>query len=140
MNTRIWDQVSLEFVQIHVQGTVEAETGGNRADHLGDQTIQVLIAGTRNIKVAAANVIDSFVVDQERAVGVLDGAVGGQNSVVWFDHGRRDTRRRVDGEFELRLLSVIGRKTFQEQGTKAGTSPTTEGVEDQETLEGRAIV
>jgi hypothetical protein len=140
VNTRIRDQVGLELVQIHVQSAVEPETGGYGADHLSDQAVQMLVAGTRNIKVATANVIDGFVVDQESAVGVLDGAVGGQNSVVWFDYGSRDARRRVDGEFELRLLSIIARETLQEQGAKTGTSTTTEGVEDQETLEGSAVV
>lgn len=68
VDTRERHQVGLEFGQVDIEGTIETETGGDRADHLGDQAVQVLIAGTRNVQVATADVVDSLVVDQESAV------------------------------------------------------------------------
>lgn len=37
----------------------------------------MLVAGTGNVEVTAADIVDGLVVDQERAVRVLDRAVGG---------------------------------------------------------------
>jgi hypothetical protein len=140
VDTRIRHQVGLELVQINVKGTVEAERGGDGADDLSNQAIQVLVAGTGDIQITTANIVDSFVVDQESAVGVLNGAVGGENCVVGLDYGSRDTGGRVDGELELALLGVVSSKTFEKKSTEAGSSTTAERVEDQETLEGGAVV
>lgn len=140
VDTRVGHQVGLEFVQINVKGTVEAERGGDGADDLSDQAVQVLVAGTGDIQVTTANVVDSFVVDQESAVGVLNGAVSGENGVVGLDNGSRDTGRRVDGELELAFLGVVSSKTFEKKSTETGSSTTAERVEDQETLKGGAVV
>jgi hypothetical protein len=140
VNTRVRNQVGLELVQIDVQGAIESETRGDGADHLGDQAVQVLVARTGNVEVATADVVHGLVVDQEGTVRVLDGAVGGQHGVVRLNHCGRNTRRRVDGELKLRLLSIVGGETLEQQGTETGTGTTTEGMEDQETLERRAVV
>jgi len=42
----------------------------------------MLVVGTRNVQVAAADIIDGLVVDKECAVRVLNGTVRGENSVV----------------------------------------------------------
>lgn len=140
MDTRVRDQVGLELVQVDVQGTVKAQTGGDGADNLSDQAVQVLIAGTRDIQVAAADVVDSLVVDQESTVGVFDSAVSGQDRVVGLDNGRGHLRGRVHRELELALLAIIRSKTLQEERAETGTSTTTKGVEDQEALKGGAVV
>ena len=140
MDARVWDQVGLELVQIDVESSVEAQTGGDGADNLGDQAVQVLVVGTRDVQAATADIVDGFVVDEEGAVGVLDGAVGGEDSVVGLDDGCRDARSGVDGEFELALLAVVGSKALEEKSTEARTCTTTERVEDEEALEGRTVV
>ena len=33
MDTGVWDQVGLELVEIHIQGTVKAKGSGDRGDH-----------------------------------------------------------------------------------------------------------
>lgn len=140
MDTRVGDQVGLELVQIDVEGTVKSKRRGDRADDLGDQAVQVLVVGTGNVKVASANIVNGLVVNQESAVRVLDGAVGGQNSVVRLNNGCGHTRSWVNGKLELALLAVLGRKPLEEKSTKTGTGTTTEGVEDQETLERVAVI
>lgn len=77
VNTRKRHQVGLELGQIDVEGTIETETGGDGANDLGDQTVQVFITGTRDVQVATADIVDSLVVNQEGTVRVLNGAVGG---------------------------------------------------------------
>lgn len=77
VDAREWHQVSLELIQVHIEGTIEPKTGSDRADNLGNQAVKMFVARARNVQVAAANIINSFVVHQESAVGVLNGTVGG---------------------------------------------------------------
>lgn len=107
---------------------------------LSDEAVQVLIVGALNAEVPAANVVDSLVVNHERAVGVLQGGVSCEDGVVRLDNGGGNLRRRVDTELELALLAVVDGQTLHQEGTKTGTCSTTEGVEDEETLQTRAVV
>jgi len=107
---------------------------------LGDQPVEVLVAWSLDAKVAAADIVDGLVVDHEGTVGVLKGSVGGENRVVWLDDRGGDLRSWVDTELQLALLAVVDRQTLHEERTETGTSTTTERVEDQETLETRAVV
>lgn len=140
VNTRVRDQVGLELVQIHVECTVEAQGGSDGADDLGNQAVEVLIAWARNVQVATADVVHSFVVDEEGAVGVLDCAVGREDGVVRLDDGGRHTWCRVDRELQLALLAVLGGQALEEESAEPRASTTTEGVEDQEALQTAAVV
>ena len=140
MDTRIRHQVRLEFVEIHIQRAIKTQTGSDRADNLRNQTIQMLMVRTRDIQATLANVVHSLVIDQERAIRVLDRAVRGQDRVVGFDDGGRGAGSRVDGKFEFALLAVVGVQALEEEGAETGTSATTEGVEDKKALERGAVV
>jgi hypothetical protein len=71
---------------------------------------------------------------------VLKEGVGGEHGVVGLNDGGGDLRRGVDGETELGLLTVINGESLEEEGTKTGTGTTTNGVEDEETLETSALI
>ena len=107
---------------------------------LSDQSIQVLEVRSLDTQALSADVIDGLIVDHEAAVGVFEGGVGGQDGVVWLNNRRSVLWSRVNREFELALLSVVNGETLHEQGAKTGTSTSTEGVEDQETLEAVAVI
>lgn len=92
------------------------------------------IVGSRNVKIAATYIINSVIVNEERAIGVFDRAMSGEYSVVGFNDSSRDTGGWVDGEFKLRFLAIVGRKSFEEESTKTRSCTTTKRVEDQETL------
>jgi hypothetical protein len=49
-------------------------------------------------------------------------------------------RRRIDGETELRLLTIVDWESFEKEGTKTWTSTTTDSVEDEETLETSTLI
>jgi hypothetical protein len=49
-------------------------------------------------------------------------------------------RSWVDSKLKLGLLAIVDGKTLHEEGSETGTGSTTEGVEDQETLETSALV
>ena len=87
VDTGVGHQVGLELRQIHVQGAVEAQGGGDGGDDLADQTVEVGVGWALNVQVAAADVVDGLVVHHEGAIGVLQGGVGGQDGVVGLHHG-----------------------------------------------------
>lgn len=107
---------------------------------MSDETVKVLVVGALNVQVAAADVVDGFIVDHEAAIRVFESGVGGQDGIVWLDHGGGNLRGRVDAEFQLALLAIVDRQTLHEKRTEARSSSTAKGMEDQEPLQTRAIV
>ena len=85
-------QVGLELGQINIQGTVKSEGGSNGGNNLRDKPVQVGVCWPLDVHVTSADVIDSLVVDHEGTVGVLEGGVGGQDSVVRLDDGGGDLK------------------------------------------------
>jgi hypothetical protein len=140
VDARVWDQVGLELIQIHIERTVESQTGRNGTDDLGNQTVQVLVVGAGDIQATAADVVYCLVVDEEGAVGVLNGAVGREDSVVGLHHGGGNARSWVHGKFELALLAVVGGQALEQERAKARSGSTTKRVEDEEALERRAVI
>ena len=94
----------------------------------------MLVGRARDAEVATANIVDGLVVDEECAVRVLNGAVGGENGVVGLDNGRGNAGSRVDGELELHLLAELGGKALLEEGTEARPGTAAERVKDKESL------
>jgi hypothetical protein len=140
MDSWVWDQIGLEFSDIDVKGTVESEGGSQTGDDLSDKSVQVGVGWSFDIEVSSADIIHSFVIKHERDVFVLEEGVGGKDSIVWLNDGVGDLRRWVDGETELGLLAVIDGKSFEEEGSETGTSTTSDGVEDEESLETCAVI
>ena len=140
MDTWVRHQVGLEFSDINVEGTVESEGGGEGRDDLGDQSVQVGVGGALDIEVSTADIVTGLVVEHDGDVGVLKEGVSGQHGVVWLDDSGGDLGRRVDGETELGLLSVIDGESLEEEGTETGAGTATNGVVDEETLETSALI
>lgn len=140
VNTREWNQVGLKLVQVDVEGAVKSQGRSNGADHLGNQVVEVVKRGAGNVEVSSADFIDSFVIHQKGAVGVLNGAVSRQDRVVGLDNSGGSARSRVDGELELGLLAIVGSKTLQQKRAKARSSTASKRVENEETLERVAVV
>lgn len=107
---------------------------------LSDQSVQVLKVGALETKVSSANVVDSLVVDHEGTIGMLKGGVGGEDRIVGLNNGSSCLGSGVDTELKLDLLSKIDRQTLHKEGSETRTSSASEGMEDQETLETRAVV
>src|ERR1700731_2097499 len=58
VNTRVRHKISLEFIQIHIKGTVKAKRGGNGGDDLSNQSIEIAVRGLLDIQVTTANIVD----------------------------------------------------------------------------------
>ena len=76
VNTRVWHEVGLKLGQVDIESTIKPQTRSDGAHNLCDQTVQMLVIWTRDVKVAATDIIDRLVVNQESAVRVLDSAMG----------------------------------------------------------------
>ena len=140
VDARVGHQIGLELGDVHIQGAIEAERGGQRRDHLCDESVQIGVGGALNVQRTAADVVDSLVIEHHRHVGVLQQGVGGEHGVVRLDDGGGNLRGRVDGESELGFLAIVHGETLQEEGAKSRASSSTDGVEHQKALEAGAIV
>ena len=115
VDTWVGYQVGLELGQVDVQGSIKSQRGGDGADNLADQPVQVGVSGTLDVQVTTADVIDSLVVHHECAVRVLQGCMGGQDGVVGLHDSGRDLRGWVDGKFQFGFLSIINTQPFHQQ-------------------------
>lgn len=66
--------------------------------------------------------------------------MSGEDRVVGFDDSRGHLGRGRDGKGELGLPAVVDREPFEQERSKTGTSSTTGGVKDEESLEASAGV
>lgn len=73
------------------------------------------VVGPRNVKIAAANIVDGVIVDEKGTIRVFDRAVSRKYRIVWLNHGGGYTRSWVDGEFELGFLAIVGRESFEKE-------------------------
>jgi hypothetical protein len=96
VNTREWHKICLKLVQVDVEGTIKTQAGGNRANDLGHKTVEMVISRARDVQVTLTYIVDSLIVNEERAVRVVNGAMCRQDGVVWFHHGSRHARGRVN--------------------------------------------
>merc|ERR1711981_283016 len=130
MDSGVGDEVGLELSDIDVEGTIESEGGSKGGDNLGDESVEVGVGGSLNIKSSSADIVDGFVVKHDSDISMLKKRVSGEDGVVWFDNSGGDLRGWVDGETELGLLTVIDGESLEEEGTETGSGTTTDGVED----------
>jgi len=140
MDSGVGDEVGLELGDVDVKSAVESEGGGEGGDDLGNESVQVGVGGSLDVQVTAADVVNGLVVEHDGDVGVFEEGVGRQDGVVGFNNCGGDLGGGVDGEAELGLLAVVDGESFEQEGAETGTSSTTDGVEDEETLETSALV
>lgn len=115
VNTWERHEISLEFVQVNVQGAIETQASGQRANNPGDETVEVIITRAGDVKLALTDIVDGLIVNEESAVGVLSSTLSRQDSVIGFHHGSRHTRRWVDRELQLRLLAILCEKMLKQE-------------------------
>ena len=72
-------QVSLELVEINVEGAVETEGGGDGGHDLGDEAVEVGEGGGNNAQLLLANIVDSLVINLARYQHMLVSAKTSEN-------------------------------------------------------------
>ena len=66
--------------------------------------------------------------------------MGRQDGVVWLNDSSGDLRGWVDGESELGFFTVVDGQSLEKERSESGSGTTTNGVEDEETLETSALI
>ena len=140
MDSWVWHQVGLELSNINVQSTIESEGGSEGGDDLSDESVQVGVGWSLDIEVSSADIVNGLVIKDNGNISVLQKGVSGEHGVVWLNNGSGDLWGWVDGETELGFLTVINGKSLEEKGSESGTGSSTDGVEDEETLETCALI
>lgn len=135
VETREGNHVDGQLAEVGVELARETETGGNTGHDGGDQVVQVTVRGVGKLEGTHANVVQSFVVDTEGLVRVLNELVNGESSVVRLDNGVGDLGGGNDGEGGHHTVGELLTNLGDQEGTHTGTGTTTEGVGDLETLE-----
>jgi hypothetical protein len=79
MDSWIWYQVSLELGNIDVEGTIESEGSGQRGDNLGNESVQVSVSWSLDIKISSADIIDGLVIKDNSNIGMLKEGMGGED-------------------------------------------------------------
>jgi len=98
VDTRERNQVGLELIEINIERAIEAQRSSDGRNNLGNQPVEVDETGRGDVEVLLADVVNGFVIDHERAVGMLKGRVGGEDGVVRFDNGVGQGRSGVHAE------------------------------------------
>jgi hypothetical protein len=140
VDTRIRHQVGLELGDIDVQGTIETKGSGQTGNNLSDETVQVGVGRTFDIQVTTADIVEGLVIDLVGDISVFQQGVDAQDGVVRFDNGGGDLRTRPDSEGDLGLLTIVDGETFHEETSQTGSSTTTDGVVDHETLKTGTVI
>jgi hypothetical protein len=130
----------LELSDIDVKGTIETKRCGQRRDDLSDQSVQVGVGWTFDIKGTTADIVDSFVIKHDSDISVLQKRVGGKNGVVRLYDGGGDLRGWVYSETQFGFLTVVNGKTLQKERSKTRSGTSTDSVEDHETLKTSTVV
>jgi hypothetical protein len=69
-------QVGLEFAQVDVHRSLETKGCCDAGDYRCYEPIEVLAVWARDVEGLLTDVVDSFIVDQKRAVTVLNRGMG----------------------------------------------------------------
>ena len=71
MDSWVWHQVGLELGNINVQSTIESEGCSEGGDDLGNESVQVCVGWSLDIKVSSADIIDGLVIKDNGNISVL---------------------------------------------------------------------
>jgi hypothetical protein len=107
---------------------------------LSNEAVQVLVVWSLQSKVAFADIVNRLVINHKRAVRVLEGGMGSKDRVVRLNNGGSGLWCWIDTELQLALLAIVDREALHEEGSETRSSSTTKRVENEETLETRAVV
>jgi hypothetical protein len=71
MDSGIWHQVSLEFSDINVQGSIESEGSGQRGDDLSDESVQVGVCWSLNVEISSTDIIDGLIIKHNSNISMF---------------------------------------------------------------------
>jgi hypothetical protein len=79
MDSWIWDQVGLELGDIDVQGTIESQRGSKGGDNLSDESVEVGVGWSFDVKSSSADIVDSFIIKHDSNISMFEEGVSGKD-------------------------------------------------------------
>mmetsp|Transcript_5592 Transcript_5592/g.9172 ORF Transcript_5592/g.9172 Transcript_5592/m.9172 type:complete len:233 (-) Transcript_5592:79-777(-) len=102
--------------------------------------VKITVGRGGQLQSTEANIVQSLVIKTEGAVGVLKKRVRRQHVVVRLNDSSGNLRSRSHSEGKLGLTTIVNGKTLKKKRTETGTTSTTGGMEDHETLKTGTVI
>jgi len=135
-----WDQVNSELSEIGVKLTWESETAGDTGDGSRDEMVKITVGWGSELEGSEADIVEGLVINAHDLIGVLNKLMDGKGGVVWLDDGIRHLWGWHDGESGHDSIWVLFSDLGDKECSHTGSSTTTEGVGDLETLKAIATL
>ena len=129
-----WDQVDSQFSEIGVELTWESEAAGDTGESGGNEMVKITVGWGGELKGSEADIIKGFVINAHNLIGVFDKLMDREGSVVWLNNGIGDLWGWHDGESDHHSVWVFFSDLGDEESSHTGSSTTSEGVGNLETL------
>ncbi len=128
VETRERNHVHGQLAQIAIQLTGEANTARRTGDGGGDQMVQITVGGRGQLERAEADVVQSFVVQTEGLIGVLDKLMHGQDAIVRLNDGIGDLGGRDDGIGGHDAIGILLTDLGDQKRTETAAGTTAHGM------------
>ena len=139
MDSWIWDQVSLEFNDINVQGAIKSQWGIKRGNDLRNESVQVGVGWSLNVEVSSADFIDGYGLKHNSNISVFQKGESWDDEFVSLNDGSWDLWGWRDGEDEF-WFSIVDWESFLKVRSQIWTCFTSDWIEHQETLKTSTVV
>ena len=97
--------------------------------------VKISISGGGELKGSEADIVEGLVIDAHNLISVFDQLMDGKGGIVWLNDGIGHFGGGHDGEGAHDSVGVFFSDFGDEEGSHSGSSTTSEGVGDLETLE-----
>jgi hypothetical protein len=134
VKTGEWNHVHGKLTKIAVKLTRETKGACGTADSSRDQVVKITVGRGGQLQGTEADIIKGLVIQRETLIRVLDKLVNGKGTVVWLNNGIRHLRGWDDGKGSHHTIGVLLTDLGDQKCTHTGTSTTTHGVGELETL------
>jgi len=135
METGERNEVDSELSEIRVELTGESEAAGDTGESSRNEMVKITISGGGELEGSEADIIEGLVINAHNLIGVLDKLMDREGGVVGLNDGVRHLGGRHDGEGDHLSIGVLLSDLGDEEGSHTGSSTTTEGVGNLESLE-----
>ena len=129
-----WDKVDSELSEIGVKLSWESEAASDTGEGSGDEMVKITVGWGGELEGSEADIIKGFVINAHNLIGVFDKLMDGEGSVVWLNNGIGDLWGWHDGESDHHSVWVFFSDLGDEESSHTGSSSSSKGVSNLETL------